>query len=509
MRGRKTVLPIIVIFLLLSLLAAAAVPIVVAQTGDKADVEAPDSFADGSLPATLKGVTSYSFDKAVSEETLQISISNPTGTNLSLYLAIYRDDQWNIVKRIGYLDPGKSQTFDVPVTFSYNGRPSETDQFGVVAKTSSGFIGQKFQVAEDWSVYEDQLRSLLSVVGGLIAVLMVVTLVIVLAGVIGVAAGTRHKEVAGKGEYTLWTLFFPLMKTRPLGEKIANVVINPVFWVIEAVCGALLVLIILLSALSLIPSDIGVMVFLIGGVAALFMPAMFLVLSWITDWFEREPFRFLIAMFMWGVLSTFFAFFLNTFMDIFLSAVLLGLSWFVVAVFVAPFVEETVKGFGLLLVSGHHELDDTFDGMLYGFAIGMGFAAVENWLYFAANASPVSVGGLGPWTFNIAYRSILCALGHGVFTGATGAVIGFMKSRKSLRSWAFLGYFLGVPIAIFLHSTFNFFASIDIETAMGIPLPVFDPVLTVAMVVLYCVIGTILQYGIYSRQKNAKEEPKV
>ncbi|HMK46330.1 MAG TPA: PrsW family intramembrane metalloprotease, partial [Methanocella sp.] len=177
------------------------------------------------------------------------------------------------------------------------------------------------------------------------------------------------------------------------------------------------------------------------------------------------------------------------------------------SVFIAPVVEETSKGFGLLIMAGHHEMDDMFDGILYGFAIGMGFAAIENWLYFAANANPVSAEGLTPWAFNILYRSILCSLAHGGFTAATGGVIGFMKSHKSLRKFAFVGYFFGLPIAILLHGTFNFTAILDgiMQMVTHVPVPVFDPVLTLGMTGIYIILGVILQLKLGKRLKPQRQ----
>jgi protease PrsW len=73
-----------------------------------------------------------------------------------------------------------------------------------------------------------------------------------------------------------------------------------------------MILIILAIALRGISPDIGILIFFIGGVAAIIMPVIFLVIAWLADYYKREPFRFVFAMFMWGVMSTLVAFFVNT-----------------------------------------------------------------------------------------------------------------------------------------------------------------------------------------------------
>jgi RsiW-degrading membrane proteinase PrsW (M82 family) len=210
-------------------------------------------------------------------------------------------------------------------------------------------------------------------------------------------------------------------------------------------------------------------------------------------------------MFMWGVMATFFAFFINT-TFVFLSGLILsaGMASLLLAIFIAPVVEESAKGIGLLILSGHHDFDNAFDGIIFGFAIGMGFAFVENWLYFATNASPVAVGGLGEWTYNILYRSFLCSLAHGCFTGATGGVIGFVKGWRKNRGFEILGFFLGLPIAIVLHGTFNLTAFIDsiMQIALGVPVPIFDPILTISVTGIYICIGAYLQLKMRDRLKS-------
>ena len=506
----RVVLALVVLALAVSLTGFPAVAQTIGRLeSDQVIDEA--AFTDGSLDAVMLSPLDYTFSDASSSLSLSFSVDNRESREMTYYLAYFADDEWHVLDMAGTVGAGQTATIACPLDLIYSGAAEENDRIALVGATPGGYVGKEFVIRADWTPYEGNLKTVLMTGGGIIALLMLGALVIVASGILGVAAFTRHQEV-DKGEYTLWTLFFPLMKARPLGEQIANVIVNPFFWAIEGFFIVLVALLILLLAVGSISPEIGLLAFAIGGVAALFMPVIYLAAAWLFDRYEREPFRFILSMFLWGGMSVFAAFILNTTVSAITGIVLGPLSLLLLAVIVAPIVEETCKGIGLLIVSGHHELDDTFDGMLYGFAIGLGFAAIENWLYFAANVNPASAGGLGPWAFNIFYRSLFCSLAHGCFTGITGGVIGYMKSRPSLRNYAFLGFFIGAPFAMLLHGTFNFFAIVDgvIEQFIGTPMGVFDPVLTIGATGIYIVAGFLLQRGIRKRQlEEARVAPVI
>jgi RsiW-degrading membrane proteinase PrsW (M82 family) len=354
----------------------------------------PGIFRDGSLNASMTSPADLHFSDPGGSEKLTFQVTNDRRSDLDVLLALYKDDQWNVIHSFGTVSPGETKTLTYAANFNYTGKTNETDRFALIGKFSPGFAGKTFAVHEDWSAYERSLRSTLSLIGVPVAILLLIILAIVMAGTLAAALGMRHDE---DGEYTFRTLFFPIMRARPLAEKIADIILTPFFWIVELSLGAVLILLILAITLRGIPADIGVLVFFIGGVAAIFMPVIFLVIAWLSDYYEREPFRFVLAMFMWGVMSTLVAFFVNTTLSVLLELIIgTGLGMLVTAVIIAPIVEETAKGLGLLILAGHHEFDSMFDGILFGFAVGMGFAAIENWLYFASNAGPATVGGIIP-----------------------------------------------------------------------------------------------------------------
>lgn len=466
-------------------------------------------FRDASLDARMTSPADLSFSDPGATRGLTFEVTGRRNADIDVLLAISQDDQWYVINDLGTVAPGETKIFSYTAAFNYTGKTIENDTFALLGKSPSGFTGRIFRVHEDWSAYERSLKSTLSIIGLPIAILLLIILAIVMAGTLAAALNARYTE---DGEYTLKTLFFPLMRARPLAEKIADIILTPFFWTAELLFGSVLILIILAIALRGISPDIGILIFFIGGVAAIFMPIIFLVIAWLADYYKREPFRFVFAMFMWGVMSTLVAFFVNTtvLQGIELFAGSSGIALAISAVLVAPVVEETAKGLGLLVLSGHHEYDSAFDGIIFGFAVGMGFAFVENWLYFVARYGPVTAGGLLPWVYLILYRSLLGSLSHGCFTAALGGVIGFFKSRPGLRHHTLVAFLIGLPVAMFLHSTGNLIVIIGsiTETSLGLPVPVFDPLYTILLTTIYIIIGAILQLRLKGRLTKRGPKPE-
>jgi RsiW-degrading membrane proteinase PrsW (M82 family) len=99
------------------------------------------------------------------------------------------------------------------------------------------------------------------------------------------------------------------------------------------------------------------------------------------------------------------------------------------AVFVAPIVEEVVKGLAVLFVFWilHDEFDNVLEGMVLGAASGLGFALVENSIYnIQFLAQP---GGGTPTLLAMGtYRALVNALiGHPVYTAMFGAGLGLLR----------------------------------------------------------------------------------
>ncbi len=169
------------------------------------------------------------------------------------------------------------------------------------------------------------------------------------------------------------------------------------------------------------------------------------------DRYEPEPNGLLAAMFVWGaVLATLTALIGNAVGEGVLAAVV-GVNPGAQALeastasFVAPFVEESSKGFGLLVLWALSavwvkEFDGPLDGVIYGGVIGLGFTLTEDVLYVMRAASESGVGGFGA-TFVL--RTVLNGAGHASFTGATGLGVGLaVISRNPLGKifWPIVGW---------------------------------------------------------------------
>ena len=178
------------------------------------------------------------------------------------------------------------------------------------------------------------------------------------------------------------------------------------------------------------------------------------------DLYEREAFRYVLPVFIWGcTVAVVVALVSNTLLSITISTIATrDTTNFLTAVFVAPVVEESIKGLGVflaflvsLLAAGRRravEFSGVMDGIVYGSAVGFGFAIAEDLLYFAQ---------FGPETFVV--RRIFGGFAHAAFTSLTGVGIGLIP-------WVRYGWLkvllplTGLASAILLHSTFNLTATL-------------------------------------------------
>jgi protease PrsW len=196
---------------------------------------------------------------------------------------------------------------------------------------------------------------------------------------------------------------------------------------------------------------------------------VFLVLQ--LDRYEREPWRILVAAFLWGALvATFVSAILNDLIGAAITAVVGEMLGDVLtASAVAPIVEETSKGLALvlLLLILRREFDNVLDGIVYGSLVGIGFAMTENILYFGRVYLEGGLVGLGVLFY---VRVILGGFGHALYTASTGAALGFARETHH-RSLAVLVPPLGYGLAILQHAAWNFIAG----SLLPAVLPDLDP----------------------------------
>ena len=124
----------------------------------------------------------------------------------------------------------------------------------------------------------------------------------------------------------------------------------------------------------------------------------------------------------------------------------------------APIIEEATKGLGILLVLLflRKEFDGVIDGIVFAGVVALGFAAVENVLYYGRAASK---GGVGDVAVVFVLRGVLGPFGHAVYTSMTG--IGLGMARQSHNRAIRLGApVLGYCVAVLLHALWNFVAGV-------------------------------------------------
>ncbi len=128
--------------------------------------------------------------------------------------------------------------------------------------------------------------------------------------------------------------------------------------------------------------------------------------------------------------------------------------------YVAPVTEELLKGLVIVVLIRAQRVGFLVDAAILGFAMGTGFAIVENIVYLQRTPE----AGMGVWIV----RGFGTSLMHGGAT-AVFAVTGLAQSEahgaNPLR--AFLP---GLAIAVALHSAFNHFVASPLVSALGIVL---------------------------------------
>jgi RsiW-degrading membrane proteinase PrsW (M82 family) len=192
-----------------------------------------------------------------------------------------------------------------------------------------------------------------------------------------------------------------------------------------------------------------------------FVPAPFYLFLYLwMDRYDPEPPLAIAGAFAWGALfSIFVSFIVNTvFGSVAASFMDVPTGQTLSAVISAPFIEELTKGTGVVLISLflRSEFDGVLDGIVYAGVVGLGFATVENVLYYGSTFMKEGPSGL---LFTGFLRGVLSPFIHSFFTSMTG--IGCGISRESHNKLVrFIAPFLGFCGAMFLHASWNFTASL-------------------------------------------------
>ncbi|AEK72683.1 membrane protein, conserved [Thermococcus sp. 4557] len=191
------------------------------------------------------------------------------------------------------------------------------------------------------------------------------------------------------------------------------------------------------------------------------------------DRYEPEPRRYVLGTFiLGGTLSVGIAFILESFLTLG-GAIqpLLPASAFYVAL-VAGIVEEPAKALAIRWPFKAGQMDGIMDGLVYGVAAGLGFAATENFLY-----------GLG-WGLGVTVmRAFLTPIAHATWSAVIGVAYG-MKAEGKMTSTA--SYFL---LAMFLHFIWDYYAFMSAGVPAYNILLVFFIILNLALLRYFLLLG--------------------
>lgn len=214
------------------------------------------------------------------------------------------------------------------------------------------------------------------------------------------------------------------------------------------------------------------------------------------DRFEPEPPLKLLFVFLWGCgVAALIALVVNTAGIVFLSFEI-GKSGgnFLGTAFLAPVVEETLKGSVLLILLWRRrdEINGVTDCVLYAGMVGMGFAVIEDINYFGEALSKGGEVAIITWVA----RSIMGPISHPAFTSATGIGVAYAATGRH-GGKGVLAVIGGWCLAIFLHMSWNFGNSFGL-LGLGVSVLIAASWVTVLIILLvrdrHRLVGTIRHF---------------
>ncbi|GLZ77247.1 hypothetical protein Afil01_20540 [Actinorhabdospora filicis] len=224
------------------------------------------------------------------------------------------------------------------------------------------------------------------------------------------------------------------------------------------VAGATVILLVVGTRVGVGPLLIGV------GTAVIPVPVLVACFMWL-DRYEPEPTAYLAFCFGWGAcVATAISLGVNTFFAHQFEAA--GISDNLVAVAVAPVIEETTKALGPLLLFWfrRRHFSGIVDGIVYCGLSATGFAMAENILYISGTyvtgqrllgdaSGAASVAAL------FVVRILLSGFAHPLFTSMTGVGLGL--AARTNKVWVRIVAPVGMLlVAMILHGSWNLLATL-------------------------------------------------
>lgn len=175
---------------------------------------------------------------------------------------------------------------------------------------------------------------------------------------------------------------------------------------------------------------------------SLFPVFFFLIVLILLDSFKIVKLRSVILALIVGSIAALLSLILNSRM---LGAIQWDIQYY--SRYAAPFIEETLKGLFIVYLIKSRKIGFMVDAAIFGFAIGAGFAFVENVYYLQTLQS----SNILIW--------IIRGFGTAVMHGGTTAIFAILTKGLMDRysSEAFYFFIPSLLLAIFVHSFFNHF----------------------------------------------------
>lgn len=193
----------------------------------------------------------------------------------------------------------------------------------------------------------------------------------------------------------------------------------------------------------------------LGSILAIALAPIVVIFTmvFLLDRYEREPIKYLIWCFVFGVLIAIPVVILET---VFIDYLAISPERFPLigtALIAGIGVALPEEGFKFLVLRLYaypkKAFNEPFDGIMYAVAISMGFAAIENVLYTAEY-------GLGTGVL----RMFTAVPAHGAFAHLMGYFAGMGKFHPQ-RSWRAGTLALGLFLAVLAHGLYDFFLMYD------------------------------------------------
>lgn len=167
----------------------------------------------------------------------------------------------------------------------------------------------------------------------------------------------------------------------------------------------------------------------------------FLLFLFMLDSFKLVVKKQLFLALLWGIVTATLTYFINTNI---LEASTVEFKIF--SRYIAPFIEEIIKSLFIFILIFQKRIGFFIDAAIYGFAIGAGFALVENCTYFL-NATN--------FTFIV---SIIRGFGTAILHGGCTALIAIVLiGSKNINNSFWKNSLLAILSASILHSAYNHF----------------------------------------------------